>query len=235
MTTRTALSLLLPLLLSATGGCDRLRGSGRQADPDRAATKEDQAAAQEDREASKPPRPARAAAPRVPGAAAAGPDAAALLTDAKVKGFIAYHREISGGAGELRGMVGSAMKDAKGDPRKIGMPSGPGTEGLAARGQTGLQKSGLTQEEVSALTQLLTPYYTTRGFGLDAEEALAKAKGRRPGILDGMHREQIAKAAQARAEFGRKHGAAALAVVDRYEREFHASTQAMMKSFFKKK
>jgi hypothetical protein len=165
---------------------------------------------------------------RVPtGAAAGGPPPttpAALLTDAKLRAFIAYQRETAGSTGD-------AMKLFLGAAGKAPGGRAPDAASFNARNEAALKKAGLTQDEAAALSLLVGQYYASRTLLPGAQAALAQAKATgRPGVADDVHRETVQKAEAARAAFGARHGAAALAVVDRHEAEYRAVSDVMMKS-----
>ncbi|HEY3352228.1 MAG TPA: hypothetical protein VGQ83_03200 [Polyangia bacterium] len=169
------------------------------------------------------PPPAIAAEPATPPPSAAP---ASLLTEAKVRGFIVYQREISGAGGDAIAAFGPAAARAKGGPG--GMGPSAATDRLAARSEAALRKSGLTQEEVTALSGILTPYYSKRVRARDAQKALAQSKS--GGVMDSMYRKRLADAEQARTDFSRTYGAASLAAVERHEAEYHVIAQAMVDS-----
>jgi hypothetical protein len=218
---RLALVVVLAAALGASG-CDRVRalvGRGPSRAPTPTAAADDDLAAL-DREAAAGSR----------GVVRAAPAAEVAITPEKVKAFIVYQREISGAAGDLGGMFAGVARGGKASDA-LASPSG---KGLAGQAQSALSKSGLTQEEVAGLTRTLATYYTKRMFVADAKRELARPKPKgRPGILDDMYRKQLEDGEKARAEFGRRHGQAALQAADQHEQEYLEIMHAMMKGILK--
>lgn len=174
---------------------------------------------------SPPTAPKQIRVPVGPAAGASPPTTpGALLTDAKLRAFLTYKRETAGSAGDaMKLFLGAAGKAPRG--------KAPDAASFNARNEAALKKSGLTQDEVAAFTALLAEYYGKRSLLAGAQTALAKSKASgRPGFADAVHRDTVKKAEQARAEFGARYGAAALAAVDKHEAEYHALTDLMMKS-----
>jgi hypothetical protein len=179
----------------------------------------------------------KTATPAAPVAGVAS--ATALLTEEKVKGYVVYTREISSVASEAMGMAGAAFARSKGDKAALErhMARDERAKRLAAASQAALTKSGLTQAEVGVLSQVLAQHYAKRMVAVAAVEGLAKSKAQakgKPGILDGIYQKQIDEGQAARAEFEKQHGKAALAVVDKYEKDFLEAQEAMLKAAFKR-
>jgi hypothetical protein len=169
------------------------------------------------RGASPPARPA-AEAPPAPAEAAPGeaPAVAALLTDQKVKGYLAWQREVAAGAKGIGGMIGAAAPRVRKGEAPAVNTGDPAMQGLGNAGERGLAKSGMPQEEITALARVLTSYYTQRMMAVDAAGSLAKAKGP---VMAGIFKKQVEQGDKVRADFEKKHGKAALAVVDKHEKE----------------
>jgi hypothetical protein len=163
-------------------------------------------------------------APPAPGAAPAPPAAKTLVTAEKIKAFIIYQREISQAGGLVAGTFGRAATG--------GRPGGgdPGVRALAARGQAALAKSGLTQQEATALSGILTPYFSKRVRARAARAALA---GSKPGAGHTLYQQRLAEGDQARAAFAAAHGRAALAAADSHEQEYAAIMEAAVDALLK--
>jgi hypothetical protein len=187
--------------------------------------------------AVKPAAPAPSAAPTaaaVPGAAAApvAADVKALLTEDKVARFATYQKEISAVTAEAVGMGMKAYQKAGADQKKMekAIAADDRTAKIAAASKAALDKSGLTQDEVTRLSQVLTPYYA-RAYAM---EQMFKPKGtaKKPAgandIMAKIHEGQMAQLETARKEFSDKYGADALAVVRKHEEEFMAINEKIM-------
>jgi hypothetical protein len=220
---KTALLVLIPFLFIA---CDKKNENVSPAEPPSAPPSSPKAAAA--------PVSAPTAAP-----AAAPASAAALLTDEKVKGYVIYTKEIGTVAAEAMGMAGSAYARSKGDQKGFerALSADERTKKVAAASQAALEKSHLTQAEVGQLTQILSPYYTRRMMAKGAEEAMAKAKAAskgKAGILEGIYKKQIDEVVALRAEMEKKYGSAAMAIMDKYEKDCIEAQEAMVKAAFRR-
>jgi hypothetical protein len=213
---------LLALVVIVAGAC----GKGSTADTPSAAPSKSDVTREPSAAAPAPAAPAApAASPAEP--AAGAPNVAALLTDDKVRRYLVYQREIAGGAKGIGAMIGAAapkvQKGEKPDVRLDDRNAG----GLANAGQRGLAQSGLPLEEITQLTTVLTPYYTQRMMAVDAAKSLAKAKGP---IMTGIFQKQVDKGSQLRADFEKQHGKAALATVDKHEKEAIQIQELLLKN-----
>ena len=187
-----------------------------------------------------------------PAPAAAG---AALLNDDRLQRFAVYRRETLSMTTDVMGMAMNAgAKAMAGDPTKIDQKKFEGEmvkddrlKTIEAKNNAALQKAGLTQAEVSELTQLTTEYYTKAMMAADAQKELegihervsaAKAKKKQPGIMDTSmqktYEEQVSKFDEFKKEFGIKHGADALAAVVKHEVEFIKINEEMIGSLTNK-
>ena len=143
-------------------------------------------------------------------------EAKKLLTEKKIAGFMTYRKEMSSVTGDAAGMGISAHQKA-------------GTD------QAALAKSGLTQEEVSKLNQVLGPYYARvytmdRLFGRSGGATGEESKGEPPpGSMEAaklkareVQKEQL-KAV--RKEFADRYGAEVLELVRKHEADFVAISE----------
>lgn len=163
-------------------------------------------------------------------ASAAGPapaPASTVVTDAKVKAFLVYLRGASKGAGGAGKMLDAAAKDVRpGEAPKV-KPGGEGMKELGAAAQKGQRDSGLTDDDIAQLTSILTPYYAKRGTVADAQAGL-KRYGDMPKMAE-MFKQWLKEAEQARVEFGKRYGDAALKAVDDAEPEYFAIQEETLK------
>jgi hypothetical protein len=181
-----------------------------------------------------PPRPpfARPARPTGPSPTEVKP----LLTEDKVTRFATYQKEISTMTTEAVGVGLSAHRKAGTDPKKLekAVVADDRSATLAAASQAALKKSGLTQNEVTKLTQVLTPYYSRlyaleRMFGRSGgDETPAKKPGAIAEAMARVREKRAARAAAVRQEFSERYGEDALALVKQHEPEFFAINEKMM-------
>lgn len=169
--------------------------------------------------------------PQTPPAAAALPsldptEAKALLTEDKLGRFAAYQKTISSLTGDGMGMGMQART-------KTGMQGAASADDrsakLAAARKSALDKSGLTQDEIGKLTQLLTPYYARvrameRLFGKTAATKGEQSQPAPPaGSMEAARLkaqdDQRAQLEAMRREFAMQYGAKALELVKKHEPE----------------
>jgi hypothetical protein len=193
---------------------------------------------------------AKPAAP-VPGAAAmpARPplpkaaDMKPLLTEDKIARFAVYTRAMSANYGLAMDMGLSAFNKAGTDRKKVekAVTADDRYAQIAAAGKAALEKAGLTYDEMTKLTQVLTPYYakifaTSRLFGkpTDAKPAAEAAEPPKPGSPEAMRlKRQEERAAQIetwRKEISDQYGTDALETIKKHEPEFLEITEKMMAS-----
>jgi hypothetical protein len=164
-------------------------------------------------------------------------DPKSLLTEAKVKGFIDYTRAITPYAGEAMGMATEALRRNKGDraAMKRELLADQRTHMLSKVGAVALKKAGLTQAEATGLSRILARHYAKRMMVPNATAELAKVKGKKGSEpLEKMYQQQLADAEVSRTEFGKTYGKDALALADKFEKDYLEVQQAMLKAAFKR-
>lgn len=173
---------------------------------------------------------AEAVPPPPPPAAAADPKA--LMTEEKLRGYVEYQKAITGVAGEMMGALAGAAAKAPGDEKAV--EKAMDRKDFAKAAEDALKKGGLSQQDVGVLGSILSEYYTTRMFALDAQKSLdeAKAKGKKP-LAAGVLQGQVDQGEAARKAFGEKYGADALAAADKVEPDFIASQKALLDAALK--
>ncbi len=185
-----------------------------------------------------------AQAPAAPPAAAPGDDVKALLTEDKITRFATYQKEISAVTSEAVGAGVAAYQKGGGDQKKFekAVAADDRTAKIAAASQAALEKSGLSQAEVSRLTSVLTPYYA-KAYAMTEMFKGDDSKDKKPGsvedVMAKVREEQKGKVEAMRKEFAAKYGEDALALVRKHEPEFFALNEkimgAAMGAFMKKK
>jgi hypothetical protein len=191
------------------------------------------------KEPSLPPPPA-ALAKSSPHSAISVDGAKALLTEDKVTRFATYQKEITGVTADAVGIGLAAYQKGAADPKSFEKAAARDDRSakIAAASEAALKKSGLSQNEVTTLTRVLTPYYT-RVYVLG--EGMAKLMGGGSGDGAGKGKpnlmaEAMAKATQGNAaqletmrkDFAKQYGAEALALVQKHEPEFMVINEKMM-------
>jgi hypothetical protein len=197
-----------------------------------------------------PPAAAPAAAAPVPTAVApaAAPakagGAGVVLTEDKITRFLTYQKEISAVTAEAVAVGVGAYQKAGTDQKKFEKAMGQDDRiaKIAAASKAALEKSGLTQEDVTKLTQMLTPYYA-RVYAMQMmlggmAGGKAKAEGKKAGdgksptgleaALDKMHEGQSAQLEKTRKDFAEQYGQPALEVAQKHEPEFMVLNEKMM-------
>jgi hypothetical protein len=188
-----------------------------------------------------------AAPPKVAAAAPASPatdtSAQALLTEDKLSRFLIYQKEMLAVALDSMNVGLQAFAKAGTDQKKLQgeMAGDKRSAHIAEVSKAALEKSGLTQSEIPALTQLTSPYYAKAYALQGAVKKLAeirknieeaKAKGKTPDMMDTTMEPVYAKQADGlesmRTEFKTKHGADALALFQKHEPDFFAINEKMM-------
>jgi hypothetical protein len=172
-------------------------------------------------------------------------EAKALLTEDKISRFATYQKE------RMRATL-DVVRPAPAAPRK-GQTAAPQPQGplsaderrakLAAARQAALTKSGLSEEELGKLNQLLRPYYA-RLFHMQlaikraektlAELEAAKAKGKGQSDHDhglpNVKRAQANQVTAARKDFAARYGDEALKLVQKHESEFFTINERVFDS-----
>jgi hypothetical protein len=165
-------------------------------------------------------------------AARAGePTDAELLTDDKIGRWLVYLDELAGGAGavgKIVGQVGTQVGAGK-DAKEVKLDPADSQE-LATAGQKGLEKSALTQQEISRLSRILTPYFGKRTRATKAKQELAG----KPGGMAEIYEKQVQQGEAARAELEQHYGRAALAAADRHEARFAEVQEKLTNAMLKK-
>jgi hypothetical protein len=150
-------------------------------------------------------------APPAPPPASPAPAASAgatLLTDDNVKRFMAWQRSVAGavtGATLTRGVSQSQVEAA----------------------QRVMASSRISQTEITELSTILVPYYGRRRAAVDAAKNVSRGAS---GLMAGFYQKQIKEGEDLRSALEKQHGKAALAVVDKYEKEYLAIQDLMLKN-----
>jgi hypothetical protein len=156
--------------------------------------------------------PAAPARPAVPDEAAAK----ALLTEDKIARYIVYQTEMLPTTQAAMKMGMRAFEKVGTDQKKIAkeVTADSGYAKIATAGRAALEKSGLTEKEMTTLARVLSPYVAAL---LTAELFSKKPKDQaaKPGEAKPNPRLE-----QARKDFAEKYGTAALEVVKKHEPEF---------------
>jgi hypothetical protein len=118
----------------------------------------------------------------------------------------------------------SAGKGADGVRSALGGVTG---QGLVATMQKALAESGLTQQEATTLTRVLSSHLAKRMILDGARKSLAKASG----PLKDVFQKQVTEGEAELKAFGEKYGAAALEAVNKHEAALLEAQSAMLKSF----
>jgi hypothetical protein len=170
-------------------------------------------------------------------------DAKVLLTDDKLSRFATYQKAMLPFMGDATGMGMSAFQKGGTDQKKFqgAMAADERAAKVAAAGKAALEKSGLTQEEVSKLSRLVMSYYA-RNYAMQdavkkAEEvrakiADAKSHGKEPSPVDTamekMYGTQLTRLESGREDFAAQYGKDALALVKKHEPEFLVINEKIM-------
>jgi hypothetical protein len=168
-------------------------------------------------------------------------DVKALLTEDKLARFVTYQKQLASVSSEAMGMGMSAYQKAGTDQKKLekAVVADDRFAKIAAASKAALEKSGLTQDEVSKLTTVLTPYYAriyamSNLFGKPADAKVAEAKGEqpKPGSMEAARLKaqegRMERLETTRKEFADQYGADALERVKKHEPEFMAINEKMM-------
>jgi hypothetical protein len=164
-----------------------------------------------------------------------------LLTEEKITSFLTYQKEIAAVTSEAMGMGMSAVAKVGTDQKKLEkeVTKDDRYAKIAAASKTALAKSGLTQDEMVKLTQVLSPYYArvyaTAHF-LRNNPPTAGAEPPKPGSMEAARlksqEQRMAGLETSRKEFGERYGAAALELVKKHEPEFVEINKKMMAAAF---
>jgi len=165
----------------------------------------------------------------------AGPpvaEAKALLIEDKLRRFATYQAAMVAATADATDLD---RADQRGDAQKRdgAVAADQRAARLAALNQAALAKSGLSQDDATKLSRLVTPYYG-RMFALQdrlkrsaeihgrVEEANANGKQPNPAdvAMDRMHRDLSARLEAVRKDFGERYGEEALALVRKHEPDF---------------
>jgi hypothetical protein len=180
---------------------------------------------------------------RPPVAALSPEDAKTLLTDDKLSRFATYQKEMLSVTGDTVGVGLQAYAKGGTDQKKFqgAMAADDRSAKIAAANQAALEKSGLTQEEMTKLTHVATRYYAHAYAFREAANKVdelhkkiedAKASGKQPSVVDvAMEKAYTAQAAQLETvhkEFAAQYGAQTLALMQKHEPEFFAINEKMM-------
>jgi hypothetical protein len=164
-----------------------------------------------------------------------------LLTDDKLKSFLSYQKEIAAATSEAMGMGMSAVAKVGTDPKKLEkeVTKDDRYAKIAAASKAALAKSGLTQDEMVKLTQVLSPYYArvyAAAHFLGSNPPTAGGEPPKPGSMEAARlksqEQRLASLETSRKEFGDRYGAAALELVKKYEPEFVEINKKMMAAAF---
>ena len=149
----------------------------------------------------------------------------ALLTDDKLKGYANYNREISSVTGELMSSGMKAFSKSRGDAQEFGkeLSKDENASKIDKVYKAALSKSGLTQDEISELGEILGSYIAMVSFAAGDGTKLKQAKAKFP---DKYGPEAMLK--KAKAEVTAKYGPEAMAVVERHEKELVETTNLML-------
>jgi hypothetical protein len=189
-----------------------------------------------------PPAPAKPLAAEVAKPATGG-SAEAILTEDKLSRFATYQKEMLAVTADSMNMAMQAFGKAGADQKKFegAMVADKRVAHVAEVSKAALEKSGLSQSEIPALTRVTGEYYA-KVFALQGAVSKlaehrkkieeAKAKGKAPGPLDttmeAVYAGQVAALETVRKEFSTKYGADALALFQKHEPEFLAINEKMM-------
>jgi len=180
--------------------------------------------------------PARAVGP-------APAELTALLTEDKVAHFATYQKEMLAATADATGLGLAAYQKGGTDSKKFqnAVAADDRAAKVAAVSKAALEKSGLTQDEVSKLSRAATPYYARlydmqdalkKAGEVHARIEVAKAKGKEPSpvdtAMDKVYGEQSNRIETMRKDFAAKYGENALAVMKKHEPEFMAINEKMM-------
>ena len=196
-----------------------------------------------------PPAAPTAVSATLPPSADPALDAAQSLTDEKLQHFAVYRRESLAFTNAALGVAMNAgAKATAGDPTKIDQKKFEGAmaqddriKEIQVKNDAALQKAGLTQADVSALTRLTTEYYAKAMMvgnakkelaAIDERTKVAKAKKKPVGIVDSSmqktYEEQIAGFDKFKGEFATKYGEPAAKIVAAHEAEFIEINEQML-------
>jgi hypothetical protein len=164
-------------------------------------------------------------------------EAKALLTEEKISRFATYQRMMSSVSKDAMGMGMKAIEKGGTDQKKVekAATSDQRFGKVADANKAALEKSKLSQNDVSKLNQVLSPYYgriyaMTRMFGKapDAKPAEAPAPGSMEAARLKAQEGRELRVETLRKEFGGQYGADALELVRKHEPEFMEITGKMM-------
>jgi hypothetical protein len=176
-------------------------------------------------------------------AALSADEAKTLLTDDKLSRFATYQKEMLSVSGDTVGVGMQALAKAGTDQKKFqgAMAADDRSAKIAATNQAALEKSGLTQEDMTKLTHVATGYYARAYVFREAASKVdelhkkieeAKASGKQPSVVDtAMEKAYSGQAAQLERlhqEFAAQYGPQALALMRKHEPEFFAINEKMM-------
>jgi hypothetical protein len=166
-----------------------------------------------------------------------------LLTEDKLSRFATYQKEMLPATGDAVGAGVAAYQKGGTDQKKFqgAMANDDRTARVAATAEAALKKSGLTQDEVSKLSRVVSAYYARtyalqdavkKGGEVRAKIEAAKAKGKEPGpvdvAMDKAYGEQLTRIESVRNNFAARYGQDALALVKKHEPEFFTINEKMV-------
>ena len=145
--------------------------------------------------------------------------AAVVLTEEKMKAYLAYSREMAP-------MTAKIMQEAK------GIPSPGQAKEMQSASDAAMQKAGLTLPEMQSLSLTTGEYFGQRYATREAEKTLKEIAQRKtadkPDATDEamveVHQQTVKDFKKTRADFVAKYGAAAADLLDKYEPEFSEIT-----------
>jgi hypothetical protein len=155
-----------------------------------------------------------------------------LLTEDKVTRFLTYQKEKLSLGSEAMG-PGKTEKDGP-DHNRLEKTKEDRYAKLAAAAKAALAKSGLTEDEMRKLTQVLSPYYATAYAmrSLPEKPDTANAEPPKPGSMEAAmlkgREMRKARLESARKELADRYGADVLELVQKHEPEFMEINKKMM-------